>query len=53
VLVATQQIKDEDQILLHGVDAQRAVSNKELKKKVPLDRIMINFPHVGGILKCG
>ena len=49
VVFAIQQIKDEDQTVLHGVDAQRLSSNKELKKKAPFDRIIFNFPHTGGI----
>jgi 25S rRNA (uracil2634-N3)-methyltransferase len=46
---AIQQIKDEGQTVLHGVDAQKLFSNKELKRKAPFDRIMFNFPHTGGI----
>jgi 25S rRNA (uracil2634-N3)-methyltransferase len=46
---AIKQIKDEDQTILHGVDAQKLFSNKELKKRAPFDRIIFNFPHTGGI----
>lgn len=46
---AIQQIQDEDQAVLHGVDAQKLSSHKELKSKAPFDRIIFNFPHTGGI----
>lgn len=49
VVDAIHQIKDEDQTVLHGVDAQKLSSNKDLKKKAPFDRIIFNFPHTGGI----
>jgi 25S rRNA (uracil2634-N3)-methyltransferase len=44
-----QQIKDEDQTVLHGIDAQKLSSYKALKKKAPFDRIIFNFPHTGGL----
>jgi 25S rRNA (uracil2634-N3)-methyltransferase len=46
---AIQQIKDEDQVLLHGIDATKLSSYKELKKKCPYDRIIFTFPHTGGL----
>lgn len=49
VVDAIRQIKDEDQEVMHDVDAQKLSSNKDLKKKAPFDRIIFNFPHIGGV----
>ncbi|KIW00729.1 uncharacterized protein PV09_07714 [Verruconis gallopava] len=46
---AVQQIKDEDQVVLHGVDATKLSSNKDVRKQGPFDIIIFNFPHTGGI----
>lgn len=48
---AIQQIRDEDQVYLHNIDAQKLSSNKALKQRAPFDRIFFNFPHTGGISK--
>jgi 25S rRNA (uracil2634-N3)-methyltransferase len=46
---ALDQIKDEEQSIFHGIDAQKLSLHKELKKRAPFDRIIFNFPHIGGL----
>ena len=43
-----QYLEDKGQTVIHGVDATKLDSNKGLKKAGPFDRIIFNFPHVGG-----
>lgn len=44
-----QQIQDEEQTILHGVDAAKLYSHKQVKRRAPYDRIFFNFPHTGGV----
>lgn len=39
-------LEDEGQTVLYGVDATKLQASKAIKK--PFDRILFNFPHVGG-----
>jgi 25S rRNA (uracil2634-N3)-methyltransferase len=41
-------LEDEGQTVLYGIDATKLDSYKALKKGAQFDRIIFNFPHVGG-----
>ena len=43
-----QYLEDEGQTVHYGVDATKLDSNKALKKGSLFDRVIFNFPHVGG-----
>lgn len=43
-----QYLDDEGQSIRYGIDATKLDSNKSLKKSGVFDRIIFNFPHVGG-----
>ncbi|GAM90836.1 hypothetical protein ANO11243_088820 [Dothideomycetidae sp. 11243] len=48
--ISAIQDADPDAVILHGVDATRLSTTKALKGK-KFDRVVFNFPHVGGLTK--
>ncbi|KAH0566310.1 hypothetical protein GP486_000281 [Trichoglossum hirsutum] len=41
-------VEEAQQTVLHGVDATKLVACSALRKTIELDRVVFNFPHVGG-----
>lgn len=37
--------------VLHSIDARKLSSSKDVRKRGPYDKVVFNFPHVGGISK--